>query len=341
VDQLTQSTLDHYLRNKVYEQVDYSMPLLKNFRANKRMYPGGTEIKGNAVFGQEHTQDLITDPEQRLTFNRYSPLKQFRYTWEVSHMGFSITYLELLNAGFNIGKGDSGTFAPTSGQDMLRIQDYLGSKLRQFDYDFKHSTAKERLMSNGLNGFPGLPTIISSTPAIGATGSLSRAQHPHWRNRALVGADKIAWSTTTFSLSTALREEYRELRRYAGPTKHVAYVGKLFLKALQEEVYAKGQLSQTGFANGPTDIGVDAVKVNGLVFNHEPMFDDIGLEAFCYIVDHENIRLYVHSGADEITYNPTRPHDQLVHYKSLVWTGALVATRLNSSGVYEVNTAGL
>lgn len=340
LDQLVQTTLPFYVKDKLFKQADYSTPALKKFQEKKKSYPGGTEIIINPMFGKQSSWDLVTSSAQVLSFNEYNPLKQARYTWEMNHLGLTFSWQEALVAGFSIAKGDNATFNAVSGQDAIRIQNFLTSKYEQMDYDSRYSFSQDRIWSTGANGFAGVPALITDSPATGVTGSLSRASNTLWRNRARVGGSKITPSATNQTLTQFLRSEMVQLRKY-GSANHVAYCGSLFLEALRVETTAKGDYSNTGFSGKPTDIGVNGVQLDGMMFIYEPALDDISESDRCYIVDHNSIFLYMHTGNDMTVHEPARPHNVLAYYKSILWSGAMVAHRLNSSGVYEVSTSGL
>lgn len=340
LDQLVQSTLPFYIKDKLFAQADYSTPAMNKFREKKKTYPGGTEIIINPRFGKQSSFDLVTSSDQVLTFNEYNPLKQARYTWEMNHLGLTFSWQEALTAGFSLKNADKGSFPAVSGQDEIRIQNFLTSKYEQMDYDARYSFSQDRIWSNGANGFPGLPALITDAPSTGNTGGLSRAANPLWRNRARVGVNKITPSAANQTLTQFLRSEMVQLRRY-GAAQHVAYCGSLFMEAIRVEMTSKGDYSHTGFSDSATDIGVNGVKLDGMMFQYEPALDDIGESDRCYIVDHGSIFLYMHSGNDMTMHEPARPYNLLAYYKSILWSGAMVAHRLNSSGVYEVNTSGL
>lgn len=340
LDQLVQATLPFYVKDKLFKQADYSTPALKKFQEKKKMYPGGTEIIINPMFGKQSSWDLVTSSDAVLSFNEYNPLKQARYTWEMNHLGLTFSWQEVLTAGFSITNGDKGSFNAVSGQDSIRIQNFLTSKYEQMDYDSRYSFSQDRIWSTGANGFAGVPALITDSPATGVTGSLSRAQNPLWRNRSKVGSSKITSSAANQTLTQILRSEMVQLRKY-GSANHAAYCGSLFMEALRVEATAKGDYTQNGFAKATTDLGVNGVSLDGMMFMYEPALDEIGESDRCYIIDHGSIFLYMHSGNDMTVHEPKRPHDKLAYYKSVLWSGAMVAHRLNSSGVYEVNTSGL
>lgn len=335
VDQLTASVLPFYVKDKMYAQADQSTPALNRFRDARKTYPGGTEIIINARFGVSNQWELVTDPDQELAFENPSPLRQARYTWEMNHLGLTFSWAEALTAGFSLKQGDSGEFPAVSKQDEIRIMNFIESKFEQVDFDSRQGFSKDRIWSDGTNGFAGIPALITTSPSTGTTGGLSRVTNTLWRNRA---ATALSWSVANQTLTQRLRSEMVQLRKY-GNTKHSAYCGSLFMEALRMEVGEKGYYTQTGFKE--TDISIPGVVLDGMKFEYEPALDDNSQNDRCYIVDHNNIHLYMHAGNDMTMHEPKRPHNILAYYKSLLWSGAMVATRLNSSAVYEITTTNL
>ena len=60
LDQLVQATLPFYVKDKLFKQADYSTPALKKFQEKKKMYPGGTEIIINPMFGKQSSWYIVT-----------------------------------------------------------------------------------------------------------------------------------------------------------------------------------------------------------------------------------------------------------------------------------------
>lgn len=345
LDDIINSTLPYYIKNDMYRQADQSTPALKIFQEKKKTFPGGEGLKliGTAAF--DYTADWeIFSGEDPLSFNEMSNRKLFTYEGVENHLGLKIPYTALKAAGFMItDKNTKGStdFSPASKSDALRITNFLQGKFEEMDFSSQQSFSKKRIWSDGSNGFAGLPALISQTPTTGVTGAISRSANSKWRNRALVGTSKISYSTTNFTLTNTIREEIRLLRVYGGKPDAV-FVGNKAFKAFEAEIYAKGTLTQEGFKNGNTDIGIKGISLVGLPpIIHEPAMDDLGLTNFCYIVDTSAIALTMLEGDDMTVHMPARPYDRMAGYKSITWTGMLVATKLNSSGVYEINTAGL
>jgi hypothetical protein len=192
--------------------------------------------------------------------------------------------------------------------------------------------------SQDAKAVPGLTSLITTTPAVGVTGALNRATYSWWRNRALVGADKIAVSAENQSLTRKLRSEIRQLKRY-GAKPDLVLAGSWFIDSLELEVQAKGQYTVEGFKNnGKTDIGMADISIRGVgTVQYDPTLDSMGLGAQAFFIDTRpgGVVLMPMDGEDKKSHTPARPYDQYVILRAMTWTGGLVAWQLNGCGRYE------
>lgn len=345
LDALMNTTLPYYVKKNVFRQANQSTPALKIMRDKKKTFPGGEGMKLVGTAAMEHTaQWEIFSGEDQLHFEDMNNKKLFTYEGVENHMGLKIPYSAIKAAGFQITDDNtkgSMSFKKASESDAIRITDFLKGKFDEMDFSGEQSFSLDRIWSNGSNGFLGLPALISLTPTTGVTGGISRSANPKWRNRALVGASKITASAANQTLSITIREEIRLLRVNGGNPSAI-FCGNKAYKAFEIEVQAKGNYTMTGFKNGPTDIGLDGIKIAGLPpIIHEPALDDLGMDHYFYIVDVDAIGLTMLEGDDMQIHMPARPYDRMAGYKSITWTGMIVANKLNSSGVYEVDSTGL
>jgi hypothetical protein len=114
--------------------------------------------------------------------------------------------------------------------------------------------------------------------------------------------------------------------------------GSQFIDSLELEIAEKGIYTQEGFVKeGSTDLGINDIKMRGLgTFTYDPTLDDLGYGKRCYIWDSRRIQLRPMEGEDNKIVTPERPYQYMIFLRSMTWTGALVATQLNSNAVYEV-----
>lgn len=344
LDNLINQTLPHYIRNDLYAQADQATPALKMFRDNKEMFPGGTgDIKFNVTFDYQMGWELYSGEDQ-LSFTNPNNLKQATYPWYENHLGLKLTFTELKAAGFAIKQANSmgdDNFPTISKSDALRITNYLDSKYQEMDFSSRQSFSKERIWSDGSNGFPGIPALIVDDPTTGVAGGIPRGTNPKWRNQSLVGANKIVPSAANQTLSVTLREQVRLLRVHNGNPDNF-FAGNKALKALEMETQAKGTYTMTGFGGGKTQLGIKGLSIMGVGdIVHEPALDDLNMADRIYILDSNMVKMFMFDGDDMVTHTPARPYDRMTFYKSITWTGCILGKQLNSSGVYQVDTTGL
>ncbi len=345
LDEIINTTLPDYIKDELFAQADQQTPALKILQKKKKTFPGGEGFKltGTATF--EYTTDWeIFSGDDKLNFSEMNNKKLFTYQGVENHMGLVIPYTALKQAGFTITdentKG-STDFSKASDSDVIRITNFLEGKFQEMDFSSTQSFSKKRIWSDGSNGFIGIPGLISTTPTVGATGGLSRAQNVKWRNRAIVGASKIAPSGANQTLSNTIQQEIRLLRVYGGKPDAI-FAGNKAMAAFEMEVRAKGNYTLTGFMDKNTDTGIKGIQVMGLPpIMHEPALDDLGMTDFFYIIDTNVIALTMLEGDDMTVHMPARPYDRMSGYKSVTWTGMLAAKQLNSSGVYQIDSTGL
>jgi len=345
LDEILNTTFEGYIRNKMFAQADQATPALKIMRELKKTFPGGEGLKLTATASFEYTTDWeIYSGEDQLTFNEMNNKKLFTYEGIENHMGLKIPYTALKATGFKITDANtkgSMDFAKASKSDALRITNFLDGKFTEMDFSATQSFSKKRIWSDGANGFIGLVGLISKTPTTGITGALSRDNNPKWRNRALVGANEITPSGANQTLSATVQEEIRLLRVNGGMPDAI-FAGNKAIRGFELEVRANGTLTETGFMNGNTDIGIKGINILGLpAIIHEPALDDLSLSDHFYIIDTKSVNLTMLEGDDMQVHLPSRPFDRMAGYKSLTWTGLIAAKQLNGSGVYQVDDTNL
>lgn len=339
LNEIINTTLPTYVKELFDQNID-DRPLLKGMREKQKEFAGGPDIRLN-VKGNYGANGQWLEDDGPVAFRTTSGTQQAIYPWYAAHDGIEIGYTALKAAGFSVG--DEGDTTEHSNTDVLRITNFLETQYSDLDESMPITIAT-MLLQDGTQSAaqsPGLPFFLSDTPTTGTIGGISRAANSFWRNRALVGANKISYSAANQTLTQTLVAEALQLRRKGGkPDMFPA--GSQFIKALQIEAYAKGQLTLNGFNKSNTDVGLGDISILGLgkVF-YEPLMDDLGLQDRMYAIDSSKIGMYVMQNEEFKVHMPDRPYDTFKIYKSITWTGALTAKKLNSSGVYQVNNSGL
>lgn len=340
LDNISNAALDFYVKGKPLSQQIQDKPLLAAMREAQKTFGGGRgEIKGNvkadyttAFQGYEH-DDLVT-------YVNPANIKQYTFPWKELHAGIQITATELKKAGITIVDTLNGENTSNhSQQELFELSNLLEDKLEDMDEGTARSLNSMFWQDGSASAkvFPGVQAIVADDPTTGVCGGIDRATNTWWRNRALVGANKITADKALQTLTKKLRSEVRQLRRFGGkPTLWLA--GSAFIESLELEVFEKGTYTQEGFTNkGKTNIGMAAISMMGVgECVYDPTLDDLGRSKFSYMLDMRHLFPYVMEGEDMKTHNPARPANQYVMYRGVTWTGALTARKLNCHEVIEV-----
>lgn len=335
---IANAALDFHLdRGKVHAQHIQDKPLLNALKAKQKTFPGGKgAIEVRPIFETQSSTEGFEHDDQ-LSFVNPTPIKVASYDWKMVHCGIKVTMDELLRDGISVTDTNGEGTKNHSDREMTAIANLLEVKLADMSEGYA-AGMNAMLWKDGTQDakeVPGVQYLLSADPTTGVVGGIDRATQPLWRNVTLAGTNKVTSNTGTSALLRAMQQKVRTLKRYGNP-KHLILCGSAFMDALEGEVFAKGQLSQTGFS-GKTDAGIGQIAINGLgTFVYDPTLDTLSKSKFAYFIDTNAINLMVIEGEDMKRHNPARPHDRMVIYKSVTWAGGLVARQLNTSMVVEI-----
>jgi hypothetical protein len=336
---MTNSLLDFYMKGPAMAQTLQERPLYDKMRAKQKTFPGGKDLIRGNVKGDYTTEFMGYQYDDSVTYKNPANIKQFSYEYFEIHAGISFSGTEMKRAGIGIDDTLTGERRVSrSENEMQVITDILADKVDDMmegsARSFNSILWRDGTQSSKLP--PGITAIVRDDPTVGTVGGLDAAGLPFWRNRAKVGANRITPSRANQTLIQTLRDEVRQLRRYGGrPATWLA--GSVFMTALEAEVTAKGNYTMTGFAPGK-DVSMGQISLPGLgTCEYDPTLDDLGREEFCYMLDLRDINLMVMQGEDMKKHNPARPPEKYVYYQAVTWTGTVIAKKLNSHGVYEIN----
>ncbi len=335
------AALDYYVRGDALDQAVQDMPLLDALRKNQKTFPGGKENISIPVKGDRDPSLMGYSYDDTVGYKNVGNIKRVAYAWKEIHDGIQFTGTELKQDGISVVDSTTGAKTVEHSQRELTVlsgilDDKLDSMAKDWAYGFNRMLWLDGTQDSKV--VPGVQALITQTPNAGTTGGLDRAQSAWWRNRALVGADKIVSSTANQTLTKTLRKEVRQLRRYRGRPSLVL-CGSAALEKLEGEVAEKGIYTQQGFVNnGKNDIGMADISMRGVgTFTYDPTLDDLGQSDFIYMLDPKHLTLRVMEGEDNKTHNPARPYNQYTYYRAMTWTGGLTVDQLNANGVYQVS----
>jgi hypothetical protein len=348
---LGNALLDFYVKKGPLMQTMQERPLLAMLESGKETFPAGKDLISGAVQGtvMSDTAGFFAGyaEDDALTFQQPDNILRYSFSWYELNAGFKLSWTEMKKDGITVG--DNSKMSEHSGADAVRI---AGSLFKARLANYVESWARSmndmcwRDGSQDAKAVPGVLSILTDVPNAGTTGGLERATYTWWRHRARLGAlavtantgPKIASSATDQTLTKTLRSELRQLRRYGGrPNK--ALCGSGFIEKLENEVAEKGIYTQEGFVNkGKTDLGMAEISLRGLgTFEYDPTLDDLGYTNRCYIMDTRHLKLRPMVGEENKLLEPERPYNYAAYFRTMTWTGGLIADQLNCHGVYEAS----
>jgi len=339
---ITNAALDYYIKGESFAQTIQEKPLLGRMMSKQKTFPGGKGLISIPIISEYTTGIEGFVGDESVSYDNPNNLKRVTFPWKEIHAGISMTLTELKIDGISVVDTlDGANVTRHSERDMTVLTNILEHKLGDMAEGWARSF-NEMLWKDGTQDnklVPGLSFFISDDPTTGVVGGVNRATtgNEFWRNRALVGNNKIVSSVTGQTLTKTLRAEARQLKRYGGKPDLIL-AGSRFIELLEAEVFEKGVYTQSGFVNnGKNEIGMADISMRGIgTIIYDPTLDDLNKSDYAYFVDSGNINLYVMEGEDRKTHNPARPHDKYVLYRAMTWTGATAARQLNGCGVYQV-----
>lgn len=332
--------LDYHIKGPALAQTIQDKPILKALKGKQKTFPGGKEFITMPVKGDYTTTIQGFSHDDTVTYSNPANIKRAQYNWYEIHGGISCTLSELKKDGLSIVDSLNGAdTSEHSEREMVVLTGLLQDKIDDMTEGFARGM-NEMLWRDGSQDskqVPGIQSIIVDDPTTATVGGLSGATSTWWRNRALVGANKVSSAATSGGvLIRAIETEYRQLRRYGG-NPDIWIAGSSFIDALGLELRANGNYSDSGFASaGKTDFGMADIKFKGQRIVYDPTLDDLGYAKRMYVMDSKHIFLNVMDGEDMKTHNPARPAEKYVMYRAMTWTGGLVCDQRNCHGVYEI-----
>lgn len=332
------AVIDYHIHGKVESQVIQKRPLYDSLKAGQKTFPGGKEFITGRVKGVYTSSMVGYSHDDEQSYSNPANIKQWQAKWYEISGGIAVTHTELKVAGITVNDETPGSNAVSkhTEQELVALTDLLEDKYEDLDEGGKRSFA-DMLWRDGAQdskAVPGVQSIILTAPTTGTTLGVDRGANTWWRNRASLSIDSS--TAANQNLVNTLQKEFRQLRRFASP-KHKFFAGSDFMDAFEKELRSKGNYTLEGWANQKSiDASVADIAFKGIMLQYEPLLDDLSLSKFGYVLDMNAIKLRPMENEDWKVHTPARPAEKYVLYKAITWTGALVANRLNTSGVYSI-----
>tara|TARA_R100001463_G_scaffold19946_3_gene48865 strand:+ start:2331 stop:3386 length:1056 start_codon:yes stop_codon:yes gene_type:complete len=343
LDMISRAALDYFIdRGTVYSQTLQDKPLLAAMDKKAKTFPGGKGNISAAVKGVYTTTAAGYTHDGTVSYATPANIQRVNYAWKEHHAGITLTHTELKHDGISVvDSSESASTSSHTNREATMLANLLEDKLEDMMEGYSRSMNSFLLDdgSNDANALTGIQAIIKDTPGGSTTtGGLSNSTNTWWRNRASLD---IAVTSGGTELIELMHTELRQLRRYGGKPD-LAICGSAFLDRLANELVKNGNFSQNGYnSRGSTDISIADIHYGGLNFVYDPSMDDLSISGKepnkrCYIIDTNKICMYYMEGEKMKRHNPARPAEKYVMYRAITSTCQLVATQLNSSGVYEI-----
>jgi len=334
------ATLNYIVRGKPLSQSIQEKPLYNGLRSKQKTFPGGKDYISLPVKGDYTTTIQGYSHDETVTYQNPANIKRVQYPWKEIHAGISLTLTELKKNGISVVDTTTGEDTSEHSElELIQLSNILEDKLEDMSEGWARGF-NSMLWADGTQDsdeIAGIQSIIVDDPTTGVVGGLNGASFSWWRNRALVGANKITSASTNGGvLIQTIQKEYRQLRKFGG-NPNVWLAGADFIDALEVELRANGNYSDSGFnQRGKTEFGMADLYFKGVPIVYDPTLDDLGYSKRMYVIDNKHIYLDTMQGEDMRTHTPARPAEKYVLFRAMTYTGGLVCDMRNSSGVYEI-----
>jgi len=360
VTNIANAALDFYFnKGDQFAQTLQSRPLWDKIERRKKTFPGG---KGNisvAVHGQYGDgsgNDVVKGYTHNDTVTFFTPanIKRANFPWREHHIGLTMTHTELKIDGISVVDTNGENTSNHSQRELTVLVGLLEDKLFELGEQYARSM---NLLAYGdgvadAKALAGLALLIADDPSVGTVGGIDRASAAYWRNRARTAAFGAKVTGTPAlaahgggaivsnvadggALLQALQYEYRQLIRYGGkPDTFVC--GSAFLDAMEKELRANGQYSDTGYSGGK-DVSVGNLSFMGQQITYDPTLDDLGKSKRAYWFDSRRVFLMGMDNEWRKDHSPSRPANQFVLYRSITSTGQMITTQPNSGLVMDIS----
>ena len=339
LENVANAAIDYHLnRGKIHSQSIQEKPLLRIMKSVQKTFPGGKENITLRVKGDYSTTIMGYEHDDTVSYVNPANIKEAIYPWKEIHAGISCTLTELKKDGISVvDSSDSKNTTQHSDREMTALANLLEDKLEDMSEGWARGV-NEMFWRDGAQDskqVPGMQSFILDDPtAAVVVAGIDQAANPWWRNRAVLNVNSSTPGDQ--NLINTLQVEFRQLRRFGGrPNRFLA--GSDFCDALEKELRAKGDYTQTGWADkGRIDASMADLAFKRVPIEYDPTLDDLGRAKHAYVWDTRSIFPEVMEGEDMKKHSPSRPENKYVLYRALTWTGGLVCKKRNCNAVYSI-----
>lgn len=283
-----------------------------------------------------------------LTYDSIRHAQQAKFTTGWSWMGTEVAYTTLAQAGANPYIKNNRIMVNVD-TDSAEHKDILYNLMADIQEDDRLDWLEgmhrniwgdgtvDPLMPPGIRAF-----ILDNPAAAGTTAGLDRTLFPYWRNQARTVAagnpiDLTGTSPADMPFLAEFDREQRVFKRVRGKPTHY-FCGGLLHHYIKEEVRLGTDLQRRANAAN-FDAKTGEVQYGGVIFEHEPELDDLGLEWYHYGLNLKRGNGWVMKhlpGQFEFKVDPAHNDNQLVMKTGRGNHFGIGTRSLASNAVYQV-----
>jgi hypothetical protein len=337
VQNVANAALDfHMKKGTPLDQHIQDKPLLSRLRKKQKSIPGGKGRVELPVAMETVTTLQGFEYDDDVSYGSPAKIRRVSSPYRLFHAGITVTMHELLHDGISVTDSANGkTKVEHSQREKTMLANIMEHKVRdmQEGYDKGLNELFWRDGTQSALAFPGVTGWVVDDPTDATViGGIDQAANAKWRNRASL---TISLGDTTGASQAVLRTldyELPQLRKYGGKPS-VGFMGSDMMDRLKAERRAKGDYSNTGFAN-KQDLSVGDINFDGIPFFYDPTLDDLSYAKRLYLLDESSLIPFIVEGEDGKKHMPARPENKYVFYQAVTWVGGMISQRRNGCGVY-------
>ena len=342
------AALDHYVKNKLVDQVNTERPLYKKLKGKGKAAPGNKENIVEQIRKSNSANFQWFNGSKIVTYNKRYNIEQPKYPWRSAHDGFALDEDRLIQNGIQVT--DGGPAGNFTGAEKLQLENLLEEETDALGLGFEERFDQALHLdgTQDVDALTGLDALVSLTPAVGTVGGLDASTEVYWRNHVATG---LTTTTTTGTILDQMEILWRLCIRNGGHPDFIL-VGSDFLDGYRNFMlktygrvnYDANQL-KGGDGGSPHVQGVSTgVYFKGVEMIWDPVFSELDTlyspattwEKRCYFLNCRHMSLRPLQGQDMITRKPPRAYNKYEYYWGMTWRGGLTTNRRNAHAVAAI-----
>jgi hypothetical protein len=335
------AAMDFVVRKSPEDLYNTERPLLKALNAKKKTFPGAKQYINEKLRISNDSNFQWFGPDGEVTYNRKRTLAEANFAWASAHDGFGLTEEELLQNYITVTDDRNATPTTSEQHQFVNLITENTETLKlgfneKFDYQLHLDGTQD------AEAIPGLDALISTTPATGTVGGISRVTYTWWRNQVSLNI-----ASTTGLLQSEMNKQFRNCTRIGGSRPDLIIAGTKFIDAYKADVLATQQVNISVGAKGvgiEGGVNDDDIKFKGIPIQWDPVMDDlqaaldptVDWDKRCYFINTKTLKLRPAEGQDMVTRRPPRVYNRYTHYWGVTWRGSMTITNPGANAVLSI-----